>query len=139
AALSKYGTCLAVCDVGTASKVIFLDKEGEFAGIAIAPGLKMSGRALKEKTAALPELPLGTPEHAIGRNTNEALLSGISYGAACLLKGMAEQFEKEAGYPLRWVLTGGDAKYIKDLLPEFAYDESLTLDGLNLIYQRTHS
>ncbi len=137
-ALSKYGTCLAICDIGTATKVIFVNHEGEFAGVAIAPGLKMGSRALKEKTAALPELPLSTPERAIGTNTNEALTSGVSYGCACLCKGMAELFEKEAGYPLRWVLTGGDAKYIKDLLPEFSFDESLTLDGLSLIYQRTH-
>lgn len=137
-AMKKYGTCLAIADIGTATKVIFVNQDGEFAGISIAPGLKMGGRALKEKTAALPELPLATPERAIGKNTNEALVSGVSYGMACLVKGLAEVFESEAGYPLRWVLTGGDSKYIKDLLPEFSYDESLTLDGLSLIYQRTH-
>lgn len=134
-ALAKYGPMTVVADLGTASKLILIDNEGAFAGLSIAPGVQMSGKALKEKTAALPEIPLKTPSKAVGKNTEECLLSGIVYGSCFLIRGLAEQFEKEVGYPLTRVLTGGNAAYCAPLLPSFTHDEYLILDGLRVIYE----
>ena len=62
--------------------------------------------------------------------------SGITYGTAFQLQGFAAAFEKECGYPLKKILTGGNAVYVKDLLPEFSYDEFLILKGLCEIARR---
>ena len=133
AALSKYGTCTIVADLGTANKLIYLNEKGEFAGLSIAPGLRLAARSLRNGTSALPEIPLDKVEKAIGTNTKACILSGVVYGAAMSIRGLAEAFEKEVGFPLKWILTGGNAQYVAGLLPEFSLDESLVLDGLNLI------
>ncbi|MBP5091707.1 MAG: type III pantothenate kinase, partial [Bacilli bacterium] len=115
------------------NKLIYLNDKGEFAGLSIAPGLRLAARSLRSGTSALPELPLERVEKAIGKNTKDCILSGVVYGAACSVRGLAEAFEKEAGFPLKWILTGGNAQYVAPLLPEFKLDETLVLDGLNLI------
>jgi pantothenate kinase type III len=61
--------------------------------------------------------------------------SGITYGTAYQALGFAEAFEKECGYPLKRILTGGNGVYVKDLLPIF-YDPSLLLKGLDVIFSR---
>ncbi|MBQ1879978.1 MAG: type III pantothenate kinase [Candidatus Enteromonas sp.] len=133
AALSKYGICTVVADLGTANKLIYLNEKGEFAGLSIAPGLRIAAKSLRNGTSALPEIPLEKVDKAIGKNTKDCILSGVVYGAATSIKGLALAFEKEAGFPLKWILTGGNAQYVADLLPEFKLDESLVLDGLSLI------
>lgn len=135
-AIHKYGNSCVVADLGTASKVLIIDKDGAFAGVSIAPGFKISIEALVEKTAALPEVSLSVPPHVIGKNTEDAMNSGMVYGTAFEIRGLADAFEKEAGYPLKRILTGGNASYLKDVLPDFIYDESLLLDGLNEIYKK---
>ena len=131
--ISKYGICTVVADLGTANKLIYLNEKGEFAGLSIAPGLRIAAKSLRNGTSALPEIPLEKVDKAIGKNTKDCILSGVVYGAATSIKGLALAFEKEAGFPLKWILTGGNAQYVADLLPEFKLDESLVLDGLSLI------
>ena len=136
-ALSKYGSNCVVADLGTASKLIHINEKGEFGGLSIGPGLRMSSRALRADTAALPEVRLTKPERAIGKNTKECLLSGIVYGAAMAVKGLSSAFEEEAASPLTKILTGGNAPHVVDLLPEFKFDETLVLDGLRVINERS--
>jgi type III pantothenate kinase len=135
-ALHKYGPSCVIVDLGTANKVILLDKTGAFSGVAIAPGFKISIDALVEKTAALPEVSLTVPKSVIGKNTEDAMNSGMIYGTGFAVRGLAEAFEKEAGYPLKKILTGGNAPYVKDVLPDFTYDEWILLEGLRDIYVR---
>jgi type III pantothenate kinase len=135
-ALHKYGPSCVIVDLGTANKVILLDKTGAFSGVAIAPGFKISIDALVENTAALPEVSLTVPKSVIGKNTEDAMNSGMIYGTGFAVRGLAEAFEKEAGYPLKKILTGGNAPYVKDVLPDFTYDEWILLEGLRDIYVR---
>jgi len=135
-AFKKYGTASVIADLGTANKVIFVDKDGAFSGVSIAPGFKISIEALIENTAVLPEVSLQVPPHAIGKNTEDAMNGGLIFGTAFAIRGLAEVFEKEAGYPLKRILTGGNAPYVKSVLNDFVYDEWLLLDGLRFIYER---
>jgi|SRR5574344_166303 type III pantothenate kinase len=134
--LHKYGPGAVIVDLGTATKVILLDRAGAFSGVAIAPGFKISIEALVENTAALPEVSLLTPKSVIGKNTEDAMNSGMIYGTAFAVKGLADAFEKEVGYPLKRILTGGNAPYVKDVLPEFTYDEWILLEGLRDIFAK---
>jgi type III pantothenate kinase len=134
--LRLFGAGLFIADLGTANKYLYIDAEGAFAGLAIAPGLRISLSALVEKTAALPEISLVAPRKVIGTNTPDCMNSGLTYGTAFQIEGFAKAFEKEIGRPLRRILTGGNAFYVKDLLPNYGYEEFLTLKGLKEIYAR---
>lgn len=133
----RYGTGIFIADLGTASKYIYLDKEGNFSGLVIAPGFRLSIEALVKGAAALPEVSLLAPKKVIGKNTLDCMNSGITYGTAFEVLGFASAFEKEVGYSLKKVLTGGNAKYVASLLEkDFVYDENLLLYGLEAIYRR---
>ena len=71
---------MIIVDFGTATTFCALDKDGNYIGGSIAPGLELSSNALFEKTAKLPEVELVKPNHAIGRNTIQAIQSGVYLG-----------------------------------------------------------
>ncbi|MCQ2798390.1 MAG: type III pantothenate kinase [Bacilli bacterium] len=135
-ALTKYGPGCLIVDLGTANKYILLDKDGAFAGLSIAPGVRISINALVDGAAALPEISLKAPKHVIGTNTLDCMNSGIIYGTQFEIEGFAAAFEKEAGYPLKKVITGGNSRYVIEHLNDFTYDENLTLFGLASIYAK---
>lgn len=134
--LEIYGKPLFIADLGTANKYLFVDKEGAFAGLSIAPGLAISMEALVERTAALPEVSWQVPPKVMGKNTRDCMNSGITYGTAYQALGFAKAFEKESGYPLKKILTGGNGIYIQPLLGDFIYDEFVLLKGLAIIAER---
>ena len=88
AALREHKPPMIVVDMGTATTMVVLDKNGALIGGCICPGVKISMDALTERTALLPGLQLDQPKKAIGRNTIDCMRSGIMMGAACMLDGM---------------------------------------------------
>lgn len=134
--IALYGKDLFIADLGTASKYLYIDEEGAFRGLAIAPGFESSIRALRQDAAALPEVNLIAPKSPIGTNTLDCINSGITYGTSYEVRGFAKAFEEKLGKPLKKILTGGNAPYVRDLLPEFEYAPSLLLEGLASIAER---
>lgn len=133
-AKEKYGYPTIVADLGTASKVLLLDKNGVFDTCLIIPGLSMSISSLSNKAALLPDIKLETPDSALAHNTVEAMNAGVILGHADMLVGLVKRIEKEIGYPCKRLLTGGSAIYVKDLLKdEFIYDSDLCVNGLEAI------
>ena len=135
-AKEKYGPRCIICDLGTATKTILLDDKGAFAGCTIGTGLAVGLQALVHNTAVLPEVGLVTPKKVLGKNTVDSMNSAFTYGTAFELRGLADAIEKEAGYPCKRILCGGYSRYVKDLLPDFIYDETLLLDALLTLYKR---
>ncbi|MCF0116755.1 MAG: type III pantothenate kinase [Bacilli bacterium] len=136
-AVSKYGYPTIIADLGTASKIILIDKNGNFAGGSILPGMKISARALTQFAAQLPDISLIAPKSAIGKNTPDSMNSGCVYGAACAIDGLCKKFENEIGYQCNLVLTGGYAPLIKDYIDaRFNFEKNIILDGLiNIFYK----
>ena len=135
AAIAEYGAPLLLVDMGTATTITAIDKEGTFVGGCICPGLKISMEALTGRTAQLPGISLDRPQHAIGKNTRDSMRSGIMFGAAGMLDGLLERMEAELGTPVKVVATGGIAKFVIPLCRrEIIYDRSLMLKGLRLLY-----
>ena len=134
--VARYGNGLFLADLGTANKYIYVDQNGAFAGCAIAPGLAQGAASLSRDTAALPLASLLFPRHVIGTNTNDSMNAGILYTNVYASEGFANAFEAEAGTSLRRILTGGNAIYVKDLLPSFTYDPNLLLFGLKEMAKR---
>ncbi len=136
-AKEKYGYPTLVIDLGTASKVLLLDRNGAFTSCLILPGLSLSAASLISKAALLPEVSLETPKSVLAKNTMEAMNAGIVYGHADMILGLINRYEREIGYQCKHILTGGSAVYLRDIMGDsFIYDPTITLDGLNLILQR---
>lgn len=136
AALREHKAPLIVIDMGTATTMVVLDKNGSLIGGSISPGVKISMDALTGGTALLPGLQLDQPKRAIGRNTTDCMRSGIMLGAACMLDGMIERMEEELGYKTKVIVTGGIARFVVPMCRrEMIYDKDLLVKGLATLYR----
>lgn len=131
-----YGTPAIIIDFGTATTFCALDKGGNYIGGAIAPGLELASNALFTKTAKLPKVELVSCTQAIGRNTVEALQSGIFLGHLGLIRELTERFREELGGKPLVIATGGYAELLGKHTSLFdKIDPLLSLAGLKITYQ----
>lgn len=131
----KYGNSLLVCDVGTATKIYIIDKNGAFNGGIITTGLGASLKSLVSSTSLLLEVPLVAPKKYIGRNTKDCIQSGVVLGQVLMIQEFAKKFETELGYGLKKIITGGFCKVFSENLEDFIFDNDLTLEGLNEVFK----
>lgn len=138
AAIRKYGHSLIVVDLGTANTFDCISAQGEYLGGAIAPGIYPSINAMATSTAKLPKIELQVPQKALGKNTNDALESGIIYGFVGQIDGIVKRLKAEMGGEVKVIATGGMAKVIADISETIdVVDPLLTLDGLNYIFRKS--
>lgn len=140
AALAKYRPPIAVFDMGTATTLSVLGKDGAYLGGMIIPGLRLSVDALSGRAAQLPYIHLGAPTALVGKNTVDCMRAGAVYGAAAMLDGLIDRVQEEFSCPLTSVATGGLTSVV---LPycrrEIHHDPDLLLEGLDLLYQRNRT
>lgn len=131
AATRLYGAPVIVIDMGTATTFAAVDGACHYLGHCILPGIGISLRAMLDRTAQLPEISLTAPRQVIGKNTTDAMNSGILHGNAALIDGMIDRIERECGTPMTAVATGGLADLVIPLCRRrIIYDEQLLLKGL---------
>ena len=136
AALREHKPPLIVIDMGTATTISVLDQNGAHIGGCICPGVRISLDALTERTALLPGLQLDKPKRVIGRNTVDAMRSGIMQGTACMIDGMIARMEEELGFKTTVIATGGIAKFVLPLCrTPIIYDKDLIIKGLATLYR----
>ena len=136
AALAEHKPPLIVIDMGTATTMTVLDPNGAHLGGCVCPGVKISLDALTGKTSLLPGIQLDSPKQALGRNTADAMRSGIMFGTAAMLDGMLDRFMEETGWEFTIVATGGMAKRIVPLCRhKIIYDRHLIIKGLAKLYR----
>ena len=137
AAMNKYGTPCIVVDFGTATTFNAISKNNEFLGGAISPGLFTCAEALFQRAAKLPRVEFVRPRRAIGTSTIEAMQSGLYYGYAGLVDNVIEQMLEGMSPVSRIIATGGLAPLMIDASQYIdEIDETLTLDGLRIVYER---
>ncbi len=136
-AVTQYGAPCIIWDLGTATKVSVVDKDGVFRGGAIMAGVNVSLEALASKASLLPQISLEAPQKVIGTNTIECMQSGTVFGTACMIDGMTDRIERELGYPVKVIATGGLGREIaQHCRRKVDYDYNLLLRGLYTIYDK---
>ena len=137
AAIDRYPAPLIIIDMGTATTVSVVDKERNFIGGVIMPGLRISSEALTNRTSQLPQISLDAPKRAIGRSTAECMRSGLILGCAATIDGIIEKIEEELGDSCTVIGTGGNGKLVMPFCKrEILMDEHLLLKGLMILYQK---
>ncbi len=137
AASARYGAPCIVVDFGTSTNFDVVSPEGEYVGGVLAPGVEVSMNALFERAARLFGVEFAEPPSVIGKTTASALQSGLVYGFAGQVDGIAERIRAELDADAPVVATGG----LADLIAPHArtierVDPELTLEGLRLVWAR---
>ena len=132
-----YKKPVIVVDFGTAISFDIVNKDGEFIGGLIAPGIKLQINALNKFTSKLPRVEFAKSKNPIGDNTHDAILSGIVRGTSCMIEGMIKQCETQLGTKATVVATGGYASFIEEYMGrKFDFiNPTLTLEGLRYLYE----
>jgi len=138
AAKEDYALPCVVIDMGTATTLTVLDREGRYLGGSILPGVGTGLEALIRETSLLPRIRIAKPRKAISASTEDSMRSGVLYGAVGALDGILDRFAEELGQePACIVSTGGLANEICPLCRhKILYDEKLLLRGLGILYRK---
>ena len=140
AAYKLYEPPVAVINMGTATTITVISKEGRFEGGLILPGLKTSIASLSQGTAQLPEIDLSRPGAIITVDTTESMRSGIIYGNAAQLDGLLGRLEQELGESCTVVATGGLSRFV---IPYCSHkvimDDKLLMKGLLMLYNENRA
>ncbi|MCR4750834.1 MAG: type III pantothenate kinase [Eubacterium sp.] len=138
AAAAEYPKPILILDLGTATTVSVLDKNGAYRGGMIMPGTIVSLEALVGRTALLPHISLADgPSGVIGTNSHDCIVNGTIYGSAAMLDGVIERLAGELDTPPTVVATGDVGELIIPYCKnKIVLDKELLLKGLRIIYLR---
>lgn len=126
---------LLIIDAGSAITYDFVSAENVYLGGNIAPGIRMRFQALKNQTKKLPLVEIDEKQiiPLFGKNTNDAILSGVVRGVKYETEGYMRTLQKRVGH-FTTFLTGGNGAYIQaNLRQPVRYEGNLVLIGLNCI------
>ncbi len=139
AAYEQMGKACVVVDAGTAITINLCDDDGNFVGGSIAPGASLMFKSLHEQTAQLPQVSFDIPTSAIGKNTSDAIRSGVYHGIRGMVKELVEAYATEVGNWPDVIATGGDAtKLFEGWELIHAISPDLMLYGIALAYAEHH-
>tara|TARA_A100001011_G_C14320541_1_gene850386 strand:+ start:4632 stop:5348 length:717 start_codon:yes stop_codon:yes gene_type:complete len=129
-----------IVDFGSATTYDVIDKNANFLGGAIAPGIDVSAKYLFEKAEQLEKVKFIVPKYVIGKNTETNLQSGIMYSGIDAINGMISRIKKEMHNEIEHViLTGGFSKILsKNIKHKHSVDMSLTLKGIKKIWDENN-
>lgn len=135
-AMSSYPLPAVVIDLGTATKITVIDKDGSFRGGAIMPGVIVALNALAAQTAQLPRISLDAASvEPVGTNTVDSMKAGSILGTASMIDGMIERYKEELGPDVSVIACGG---LVNGIIPhckaEIHTDENLLLEGLRILF-----
>jgi type III pantothenate kinase len=137
AAFDRFGGPAIVVDFGTGTNFDVVSPAGEFLGGVIAPGLQVSAASLVHRTARLTRVELVAPRSVVGRNTVEAIQSGLIFGTAGEVDGVVERIRSELGGSAVVIATGGLAPVVLPYCRTIDHHEPwLTLQGLRLVFEK---
>jgi type III pantothenate kinase len=124
-----------VIDAGTCVTFDFIDDNNKYHGGAIAPGLRLRYESLRNFTAKLPLLTLGSPKDLIGKSTSESIHSGVVNGLVYEIDGFIDEYRARYSNFII-ILTGGDTDFLAKRLKNTIFANSnFLLESLNQTFQ----
>lgn len=137
-AYELYGGPVIVIDFGTATTYDYVTADGTFAAGITCPGIGLTAKALWEGAAQIPEIEIKKPPSILAKDTVTSIQAGLVYGYIGQTEYIIDKIKEEAGVAdIKTVATGGFGKIIYDETDRIdIYDNSLTMHGLRLIYNK---
>ncbi|MCD4785398.1 MAG: type III pantothenate kinase [Candidatus Eremiobacteraeota bacterium] len=136
AGVEKYGIPSIIIDFGTATTITAIDRDGDFLGGSIAPGLAISCEALYDNAPHLPRINLVNPPSMIGKNTVTAMQSGIYLGYGHLVRGIVGEMKQIIGDDAKVIAAGGLAGvFDKGHKIVDVVDQDIVLEGIYILYK----
>ena len=130
-ATRKYPGDLIIIDSGTATTFDIISSDGVFEGGIISPGINLSVKALHEAAAQLPRIAIKRPAKVVGKNTVEAMQSGIFWGYIGLIDGLVKRVKSDHPGNFTVIGTGGVASLFDGASETIdVFDSKLTINGL---------
>lgn len=140
AAAARFPLPCVLFDFGSVTTVSVLDKNGSYRGAIISAGVGLTLDALTSHTALLPHIGIGSPPSVIGKNSVQSMQSGVIFGTAAMLDGLAERIEAELKSAVHIVASG---QFAEAILPHCRRKaelcEHLPLHGLRIIFAKNHA
>lgn len=137
AAWNMYKAPVIIVNMGTATTMMMVDKNAQFRGGVILPGMRISLNSLSSKAAQLPDIGLEEPGTTLATVTSDCMRAGIVYGNAGQIDGIIERMEEEIGEPCSVVACGGMAKFVVQYCKhKITRDDALLMKGLCDIYNK---
>lgn len=134
-ALAEFEPPLIVCSLGTATAIGVIDQRRILRGVIIAAGLGSTLSSFADDTALLPHISVERPDKVIGKNSKQSMQSGLVYGTAAMIDGLADRIEEEIGAKARIIITGRSAATVAGACKRaVTVREKLLLEGLRSIY-----
>ena len=135
AGIAQYKVPMVIIDMGTATTLAVIDKDKNYLGGMIVPGVMVALESLTAHASQLQGISLDAPKSVIGKNTIDCMAGGVVYSNADMIDGLVDRIEKELGEKVSVVATGGLAKLITPYCKrEVILDDDLLLKGLLIIY-----
>ena len=127
-----------VVDMNTATTFTALNARGVLAVSIIAPVIQIGLDALHEKAAQLPSISLNRKTvRLLGKNTVDAMASGVLHGAASMVDGMIAKCRQQLGDNLTVYLTGTEAPMAAAYMQEKVHRmDDMVLYGLYRIWTK---
>ncbi|WP_299046741.1 type III pantothenate kinase [uncultured Polaribacter sp.] len=122
-----------IIDAGTCITYDFVNRNKEYLGGAISPGVEMRFKSLHAFTSKLPKLNAEVLHNITGASTQESINSGVVNGIIQEIEGVINQYQNKY-LDLTVVLTGGDTNFLsKQLKSSIFANQNFLLEGLNEI------
>ncbi|MBN9525530.1 MAG: type III pantothenate kinase [Alphaproteobacteria bacterium] len=136
-AYSIWGGPLIVIDFGTATTFNVVDRNGDYLGGIIAPGVNLNLEALHAAAAKLPRVTVSKTDTVIGTDTPTAMRAGVYWGYLSLVEGLTLKLKQEYGSEMTVAATGGLAPLFAEGTKAIDHvDPHLTRRGLLEIWRR---
>lgn len=134
-AVMEYDGPVAIFDLGTATTLSVVTSDKRYIGTIILPGVYISLNAMTRRASQLHAFEIDHPDHMIGKNTIESMQSGVLYGNAAMMDGLAERVEAELNEKVTFLVTGGLGRMIQPYCRhKMICERDLVLKGLWYIY-----
>lgn len=126
---------IIIIDFGTATTFDVVNKNKNYDGGVIAPGINLSILNLHKSTSLLPSLKLKKSNKPYGKNTKDAMNAGFLWGYQGLINNVIKKISKgRKNYIV--ILTGGYATLFRKYLSKKSIvDQNITIKGIISVYK----